>query len=59
MKPINKPFQYRNAEETRKPGYLAKRFADIRKQQKAQSELPTAKVIDLTPGNLLLRKVTK
>lgn len=53
MKPINKPFQYRNAEETRKPGYLAKRFADIRKQQKAQSERPTAEVI--TPGAFLLK----
>ena len=45
MKPISKPFAYHSAEVSRKPGYLAKRFADIRKQQKAQSELPTAKVI--------------
>ncbi len=37
MKPINKPFQYRNAEETRKPGYLAKRFSEIRKLQREQS----------------------
>jgi len=26
-------FKYHNAEETKKPGYLAKRFAAIRKEQ--------------------------
>jgi hypothetical protein len=26
-------FKYRNAEETKKPGYLARRFAKIKKEQ--------------------------
>ncbi len=33
MKPIPKPFVYRTAEETRAPGYLARRFARIRAEQ--------------------------
>jgi hypothetical protein len=41
MKPINRPFQYRNAEETRKPGYLARRFSEIRKKLREQSAKPS------------------
>ena len=31
-------FKYHDAEETRKPGYLAKRFAQIRKEQAEKSK---------------------
>ena len=35
-------FTYRSAEESRKPGYLARRFAAIRREQKeAQVEVET------------------
>ena len=52
---LDRSFKYVPAAKTD----IRKTFKRVIAQQKAQSELPTAKVIDLTPGNLLLRKVTK
>jgi hypothetical protein len=33
-------YRYNNAEQSRKPGYLAKRFAAIRKAQAEANKLP-------------------
>ena len=55
MKPISKPFVYRNAEESRSPGYLRKRMAAYRQQVAQESAKPRADVIDITPGAFLLK----
>lgn len=41
----DKSYRYRNAEQSRKPGYLARRFAEIRK---AERELCKAHVEAIT-----------
>lgn len=33
MKPVNKPFRYFTEKESRSPGYLARRFQQIRREQ--------------------------
>lgn len=52
---LDSKWRYRNSEDTRKPGYLARRFADIRREylqawdaahaEKAEREKDTANVI--------------
>ncbi len=37
MKPISKPFPYTSAADSAKPGYLRRKFAEIRKLQREQS----------------------
>ena len=36
----DKSFRYRSAEDSRKPGYLARRFRQIRREQEAASKKP-------------------
>jgi len=43
---FSKEFRYRNSEETRKPGYLAKRFAKIRREQ-AERDKTRAEVVQM------------
>lgn len=40
-------WKYRSAEESRKPGYLARRFAEIRKKQKEAEKQTEAKVTQI------------
>lgn len=44
---LSPDFAYRSAEESRKPGYLAKRFAAIRKQQREREQETETKVTQL------------
>jgi len=54
---LDKKFKYRNSEETRSPGYLARRMAKYREQVKREAEKPTADVI--TPGQWLAKQGAK
>ncbi len=55
MKPISKPFVYRSAEESKKPGYLRKRMAAYRQQVAQEAARPSAEVIDISPAAFLLK----
>lgn len=47
MKQIPKPFTYATAAESAKPGYLRRKFAQIRKRQEAEATERASKVTTL------------
>lgn len=49
---LNPQWRYRNSEATRKPGYLARRFADIRKSYAADWEAAHAENAERKSGNV-------
>ena len=52
---LDRSFRYTSAAKTN----LKATFRKERERLKQEAARPSAEVIDLTPGNLLLRKVTK